>query len=464
MSIIGTTINWGESQPVELPPEDRRQHVYVVGQTGTGKTSLLRNLILQDIHEGRGVGFIDPHGDVAEELLNCIPPHRTDDVAYFNPADLEYPVGLNPLHKSPRDQHHLVVDNIISTLKSRWGDVWGTGRMQYVMHHTLSALLFYDHATFLGVNRLLSDPQFRDKILMRVQDPIVKAFWIREFPRDKQEQALWASPIQNKVGQFTTSPLMRNILGQTTSSINLRRTMDEGRIFIANLSKGKIGEENSGLLGSFLVAQFQQAAMQRADTAEGERRDFPLYIDEFQNFTTDAFRSILSEARKYRLCLTLGHQYISQLPESLQSAIFGNVGTMIALRVGYKDAEILSAHFHPSGPNAIAPHAFSDLSQHEAWARIMRHGEVSDPILIKTLKPLAFSYGRRDFLIQHSRDRFATKREVMERKISQWMRNIEEKKRKTRMNGLRRMGRGTPSRGYGGALQGDVRVSAHARW
>jgi type IV secretory pathway TraG/TraD family ATPase VirD4 len=422
MSIIGTTINWGEDQPVELPPLDRRRHVYLIGQTGTGKTTLLRNLILQDIHEGKGVGFIDPHGDVAEELLDCIPPHRTDDVAYFNPADLEYPVGLNPLQKTERDRHHLVVDSIISTLKSIWGDVWGIGRMQYVMNHTLSALLFYDHATFLGVNRLLSDPQFRHKILLRVKDPIVKAFWTQEFAQlHKTDQALVVAPIQNKVGQFTTSPLMRNILGQTNSSINLRRTMDEGRIFIGNLSKGKIGEENSRLLGSFLVAQFQLAAMQRADTGEEERRDFHLFIDEFQHFTTDSFQSILSEARKYRLCLALGHQYMAQLPESLRSAVFGNVGTMIALRVGYEDAEILADQFHPASPNAMAPHAFSDLAQHEAWARIMRYGEVSDPILIKTLKPLALSYGRRDLLVQHSRDRFATKRRVVERKINQWM-------------------------------------------
>jgi hypothetical protein len=161
MSIIGTTINWGDDQPVEIPAAERRRHVYVIGQTGTGKSTLLRNLILQDIDDGRGVGFIDPHGDVAEELLDCIPPHRTDHVAYFNPADLEYPVGLNPLQKTHRDMHHLVVDSIIATLKSIWGDVWGTGRMQYVMHHTLSTLLFYDHATLLGVNRLLSDPQFR---------------------------------------------------------------------------------------------------------------------------------------------------------------------------------------------------------------------------------------------------------------------------------------------------------------
>jgi GTPase SAR1 family protein len=304
MSIIGTTLTWGDDQPVEIPASERRRHVYVIGQTGTGKSTLLRNLILQDIDEGRGVGFIDPHGDVAEELLDCIPPSRTDHVAYFNPADLEYPVGLNPLQKTHRDMHHLVVDSIIATLKSIWGDVWGTGRMQYVMHHTLSALLSYDHASLLGVNRLLSDPQFRKKILRRVEDPIVEAFWTREFaPLDKKEQALWVSPIQNKVGQFTTSPLMRNILGQTTSSVSLRKTMDEGRIFIANLSKGKIGEENSRLLGSFLVAQFQQAAMQRANTGEEERRDFHLYIDEFQNFTTDSFRSRSCSSTSARVVL-----------------------------------------------------------------------------------------------------------------------------------------------------------------
>ena len=352
----------------------------------------------------------------AEELLDCIPPHRTDDVAYFNPADLEYPVGLNPLQKTERDRHHLVVDSIISTLKSIWGDVWGTGRMQYVMHHTLSALLFYGHATFLGVNRLLSDPQFRKKILLRVKDPIVKSFWTQELAAlHKTDQALVAAPIQNKVGQFTTSPLMRNILGQTASSISLRRTMDEGRIFIGNLSKGKIGEENSRLLGSFLVAQFQLAAMQRADTGEEERRDFHLFIDEFQHFTTDSFQSILSEARKYRLCLALGHQYMAQLPESLRSAVFGNVGTMIALRVGYEDAEILADHFHPASPNTMAPHAFSDLAQHEAWARIMRYGEVSDPTTACGLLREA----------RHSHSTLTgsvcDKEGVVERKINQWM-------------------------------------------
>jgi hypothetical protein len=210
--------------------------------------------------------------------------------------------------------------------------------------------------------------------------------------------------------------------------------MDEGRIFIGNLSKRKIGEENSRLLGSFLVAQFQQAAMQRANTGEEERRDFHLYIDEFQNFITNSFRSILSEARKYRLCLTLGHQYISQLPEALQSAIFGNVGTMIAFRVGYEDAESLATHFHPSGPQAMAAHAFSDLSQYEAWARVMRAGEISDPILVKTLPPLAPTYRGRDNLIQNSRDRFGIRREVMEQKITKWMRE----RKNPYKNGLRR--------------------------
>jgi hypothetical protein len=216
---------------------------------------------------------------------------------------------------------------------------------------------------------------------------------------------------------------MRHILGQTKSSIDLKKTMNEGRIFIANLSKGKIGEENSRLLGSFLVAQFQLAAMQRANLPEENRLDFHLYIDEFQNFTTDTFQTILSEARKYRLCLTLGHQYIGQLPEPLRLAIFGNVGTMIVFRVGYEDAEVLATQFHPAGPEEMAPSAFSGLAQHQAWVRVLREGEVSDPILVTTLRPLDVFYGRREFLIQHSRERFGTSRAVIEEKIRRWMRH-----------------------------------------
>jgi hypothetical protein len=285
---------------------------------------------------------------------------------------------------------------------------------------------------------MLTDPRFRRKVLGYVKNPAVLDFWTREFPELISKKHLnVAGPILNKVGQFTTATPMRNIIGQTRNAIDIRRVMDTRQIFIANLSKGLIGEENSRLLGSFLVAQFKNAAMSRAAIPENEREDFHLYIDEFQNFTTDSFESILSEARKYRLCLTICHQYLDQLGggdellgRRLKSAIFGNVGTTVAFRVGSSDALTLETQYP-----TVKSRAFLDLNQYTAWVKLFYNGEVSDPILTQMHPPIEERYGRRDFLVRHSRERFGTKREVVEEKIGRWMMREEggsEKGRRTR--------------------------------
>jgi type IV secretory pathway TraG/TraD family ATPase VirD4 len=356
--VIGTHETWGQERPLILGQRDRRQHLYVVGKSGVGKTTLLRNLILQDIEAGRGVGVIDPHGDLAEDLLDHIPRHRIEDVAYFNPADAEFPVGFNILGKVPPDRRHLVASGIISAFKSTWPDFWGP-RLEYILYAAVAALLDCDDVSLLGVQRMLSDKRYRAWVVKQIKDPMVQSFWVNEFERyDKRFLNEAIAPIQNKVGQLLMSPQARNILGQVRSRMDARYMMDNGRIFIANMSKGRLGDDKTNLLGALLVSQFQLAAMARADTPEDERRDFYLYVDEFQSFASDAFISILSEARKYRLCLTLSHQYTDQLQPEIRNAVFGNVGSMVAFRVGHSDAKVLEQAFGEAYPASV----FSRLS------------------------------------------------------------------------------------------------------
>jgi hypothetical protein len=414
--ILGTKNLYGE-RLVEIQDADRRRHVHVLGQTGSGKTTLLRNMMIQDIEEGRGVGFIDPHGDEAKELLDHIPGWRSDHVVYFNPTDYDYPIGLNLLGKVPPENRHLVASGVVSAFKGLWSDSWGP-RMEYILYNAVAALLDCEHATILGITRMLSDDAYRSKITRKVKDPMIKWFWLKEYeaydPRFRREII---APIQNKIGRFLTNAPIRNVLGQVKSTINLRFMMDNRRIFIANLSKGKLGEDKSSLLGSLLTVQFQLAAMQRAEIPEEDRVDFHLYIDEFQNFTTDAFASILSEARKYRLNLTLAHQYLDQLNEGLKAAVFGNVGTLIAFKVGNRDAQILAEEFAP-----LSPQAFYDLSSYAVWMKLLQYGQVSDPMLVDTHPPLHTGHGRREKLIRLSRERFGRPRAGIEAKIEKWLR------------------------------------------
>jgi hypothetical protein len=375
---------------------DRRYHTYALGKTGTGKSTLLWNLILQDIAAGEGVGLIDPHGDLAWDILDHIPKWRTDHVVYFDPADREYPIGLNPLHNVPKDQRHLVSSGVISAFKSVYRESWGP-RLEYLLFATIAALLECENVTLLGVQRMLVDAPYRDWVVRQVKDPAVRAFWTEEFAGyDKRFLAEVISPVQNKVGALFMAAPIRNILGQVRSKVDARFMMDRGRIFIANLSKGRLGEDKANLLGAFLVTQFQLAAMARSDTPEESRSDFYLYVDEFHNFATDSFASILSEARKYRLCLTLSHQYIDQLRPEVRDAVFGNAGTLISFRVGESDARVLEREF---GGEYAAKH-FSDLANHQVAVKLVQGGATTQPFVGHTNPQLTTNLRRRD-IVRH---------------------------------------------------------------
>ncbi len=406
-----------------LKRADRRLHTYVIGKTGTGKTTLLLNMILSDIHSGEGLAVIDPHGDLAEVILDYIPKQRINDVVYFNPADTEYPISLNILEDAGPDRRHIVVSSLMSVFKRIWSDFWGP-RLEHILRNSILALLEYpESTTLLGVGRILSDPVYRERVVSKIDDPMVKAFWEQEFEGyHSRLQSEAIAPIQNKVGQFLTTPLIRNIVAQVKSRIDFRGVMDEGKILICNLSKGRIGEENSSLLGSLIVTKLQLAAMERVDTPEDSRKDFFAYVDEFQNFmSTDIFSSILSEARKYRLCLTMGHQYISQLTDSVREAVFGNVGTTIAFRLGPGDAEVFEEIFRP----VFAREDLINLDKYMIYLRMAIDGKTSQPFSAMTLPPFygVQLQGNKDKIIRVSRRHYAERREEIEGKIRRWARS-----------------------------------------
>lgn len=415
--ILGTRDYYGHEGPFTLSAADRRHHVYVIGKSGTGKTTLLRNLILQDIEAGRGVGVIDPHGDLASELLDYIPKSRTKDVAYFDPADIEHPIEFNLLAKVPRDKRALVASGIVSAFRGVWPDFWGP-RLEYILYATVSALLDCENVSLMSIPRMLSDERYRSSIVKRVKNPMVRSFWTNEFARyNKAFLQEAVAPIQNKVGQLLMAPELRNILGQVRSSIDARFIMDQGQIFIGNLSKGMIGDDKTNLLGALWVTQFQLAAMSRANIPESERRDFSLYVDEFHSFISDSFTSILSEARKYRLGLTLSHQYLDQLKPGILNAVIGNVGSIVSFRIGYKDAEILESSFGRAFPAS----QFTNLNNGEVCAKLLSGGHDIEPFIGRTHPPYGTRHGRREQIVRRSRQRYATQREIVERRHYQWL-------------------------------------------
>ncbi len=402
-----------------IKTDDRRRHMYVVGKTGVGKTTMLENMVIADILDGNGLGIVDPHGEFAEKILDFIPEERIKDVIYFNPADMEFPMAFNPLEQVGTEYRHLVASGIMGVFKKIWVDMW-SARMEYILNNTLLALLEYPGSTLLGIMRMLSDKDYRKKVVDSLHDHVVKGFWVNEFSKYSQKFETEATAaIQNKVGQFVTNPLIRNILGQSHSSIDMRKAMDERKILIFNLSKGRIGEDNSALLGAMVITKLQLAAMSRIDMPENERKDFYLYVDEFQNFATDSFATILSEARKYRLCLVIAHQYIRQLiykeSTKMRDAVFGNVGTIISFRVGAEDAEFLEKEFQPD----FMANDFVNLPKYNFYAKLMIDGVASRPFSASTIPPsppMVQSF--KDVIIENSRKLYSTPRAYVEEKIA----------------------------------------------
>ena len=399
-----------------IKDEDRVHHVYTIGKTGMGKTAMLGNMIISDIRRGKGVALVDPHGDLAERILDFVPKERINDVIYFNPSDQDYPVGFNVLENVDPEFRGLVASGLIGIFKKIWAESWGP-RLEYILRYTILALLEYPDSTILGILRMLSDKEYRKKVVDTIKDPVVKTFWTTEFANyNDRLRAEAVAPIQNKVGQFVSNPIMRNILGQTKSTINIDEIMEKGKILLINLSKGQIGEDNSALLGAMMVTKMQLAAMRKAHLPEEERKEFYLHVDEFQNFATESFANILSEARKYKLGLVLAHQYVTQMEEVVRDAVFGNVGTMIIFRIGAADAEFIE--------NEVAP-TFTeldlvDLNKYDAYVKLGIDGVTSRAFSATTLEPFSDIEGNRKKIIEISRERYGRDREAIEEKIGRW--------------------------------------------
>lgn len=403
--------------PFGIKAKDRTRHLYVIGKTAMGKSTLLENLAIQDLKNGNGMCFIDPHGKTADLLLEYIPEERKNDVLYFAPFDIDYPVSFNVMEDVGYDKRHLVVSGLMSSFKKIWQDAW-SARMEYILSNALLALLEYPDSTLLSVNKMLSDKKFREKVVDNITDLSVKSFWVDEFAKYTDRFAAEATPaIQNKIGQFTSNPIIRNIIGQPKSTFDFREMMDSKKIIIINLSKGRIGETNAQLLGSMFVTKIYLAAMSRADTKEADLEDLPnfyLYVDEFQSFANESFADILSEARKYKLSLNIAHQYIEQMPEEVRSAVFGNVGTMITFRVGATDAEYLEKEFAP----VFLAQDIVGLGKYQMYLRLMIDNVGSQPFSAQGLPPI--EKGERDYvkeIVVSSRQKFARPRDVVEQEI-----------------------------------------------
>lgn len=399
--------------PVTLSLNDRRRHLHLIGRTGTGKTTTIRTLLYDDLREGRAFALLDPLGGLALDVVDAVPPERNDQVVYFDPADLEHIIAFNPLDRVPRDQRHLVADHIVAAFMHIWGaSLADTPRLVYVVYNGIRLLLDTPETTLLGLPRLLVDDAYRERLLRACDDPIVAGYWHNEFAQyDGHFRAQVIAPIQNKIGMLLTGPIAK-ILGQPRSTIDIRRLMDEGGILIARLSKGKIGSNASHLLGAFLATAISQVADARSAEPHKSWRDFTLYADEVQNFATERFSGTLAESRNGRLMLVLAHQYLHQLPLSLQHAILANCGSSIAFRLGAHDAPVMAAEFGLENPQALC-----DTANFFAWARLLRNGFPGDPVLMETLLPEPPARGRAAAVIAHTRARHSRSREHVERTI-----------------------------------------------
>lgn len=414
--------------PFGIKRVDRPKHTYVIGKTGTGKTTLLENMALQDIKNGEGLAIVDPHGTFVEKMLDFIPKERIQDVIYFNPSDTEFSIAFNIMEDVGIDQRHLVAAGLMGVFKKMWPDVW-SARMEYILNNAVLALLEYPNSTLLGVNRVLADKDYRKEVVRNTTDPVVRAFWEQEFAKYTERFAAEATPaIQNKVGQLTSNAMIRNIIGQPKSSFDFRKAMDEKKIVLVNLSKGRIGEQNSNLIGAMIITKIYLAAMSRAANPDQKWPPFYLYVDEFQNFATESFKDILSEARKYNLALILAHQYIAQLPEGVSDAIFGNVGTHIVFRVGPSDAEVLEKEFSPE----FTLDDIVNLGVGTIYLKLSIDGVPSRPFSAQSFMPIekpAESF--REEIVEFSRKNYCKSKEIVENEINAWHAPLEKSLGKT---------------------------------
>ena len=418
ISVIGQAFYRDKKVLFGIKNDDRRRHIYSVGKTGMGKTTLIKDMILSDIKEGRGVGLIDPHGDSAVDILKAIPKYRINDVVYFNPCDFDRPIGFNLLDVKNSDKYSLIASSVVEIFKKIFGFSWGP-RMEYILRNTVLSLCYAPNVTLLGINKMFNDEKYRTKILNYVTDPILKSFWKNEYGswNDKQKSE-YVLPVINKVGQYLSSPIARNIFGQVKSSFTFRNIMDNKKIFIANLSKGIIGEDFSSLLGAMIISKIQIEAMNRADIPEHEREDFYLYVDEFQNFATDSFANILSEARKYKLNLFMANQFISQLTDKIKNAVIGNCGTIISFQVGTQDAPILENEFN----RVVSTKDLTSIPKYHGYIKLMIDGEIGNPFAFKTIKT-DDNNKTPDYsgtIIGYSRTRYTCKKNEIEEKIERF--------------------------------------------
>ncbi|MDF2379345.1 MAG: type IV secretion system DNA-binding domain-containing protein [Candidatus Gracilibacteria bacterium] len=418
LTVLGKTNFRGASKLFGIKSLDRRRHMYIIGKTGMGKSTVLENMLFDDIQKGRGVAVIDPHGELADKVTAMVPKERINDVIVFDPSDIEHPVSFNMLEVKNPEHRSLVASGLVGVFKKMYAESWGP-RLEYILRNCIMALTEFDGATLLGIPRMLVDPIYREKVVNNVKDPVVKAFWTEEFANMSDKLRTEAiSPIQNKVGQFLSSPIIRNILGQVKSSIDIRHAMDTGKIFIVNLSKGKIGEDNSSLLGAMLITKFQLDAMSRADMDAEKRKDFYLYVDEFQNFATDSFATILSEARKYKLNLVMANQYVQQMEEDVMYAVFGNVGTLITFQVGFDDAEYFSKQFG----EVVLPADIISLPKYTTYTRLLIDNMPSKVFSAAMSPPVDVDMNStvRRQVLDSSRERYGADKQLVEENIQKW--------------------------------------------
>ena len=421
---IGLT-NWhNQHKPFGIYDQDRLDHIYVIGKTGTGKSTLLENMAISDIKRGNGLCLIDPHGDMASHILNYIPEDRIKDVLYFNPKDSEFPIAFNPILGIHPNHHHLVASGLISTFRKIWADSWGP-RMEYILRFTLLTLLETQHSSLLDIQLLLTDQNFRSGILARSHSPHILSFWHNEFEKYSPHLRTEAiAPILNKTGLFLASTPLRNIVGQKIRGFNLTTIMNEGKILIANLSKGELGEDVSAILGNMLVTNIQLAALYRAKQTEDSRKPFYLYVDEMHSFVSLSFADILAEARKYRLAIFLSHQYIDQLHEKIRSAIFGNVGTIISFRIGAEDAEVLAKEYKP----VFSSDDLISLPKYNMFLKLMIDGATSTPFSANTSPLAEATHNHKEKIIAASQKTYGTPRSQVEAIILERYKKIQEPK------------------------------------